>query len=159
MSLSSQLHFILSWLWSIWNTDLRIFLIGVGHTYYGYKNARFRQPISDMIRDGWIKTTVLSDSTGDARGYAWWFFISGFMMCILGLVLFHYIRAADGHHRPAPISFALLIMPLSILGLLAQPEGGWRLVTMEAIYVLYANYNYYKRSLKTPATTSPSKKN
>lgn len=80
-------------------------------------------------------------------------------MCILGLVLFQYIRTADGHYRPAPISFALLSIPLSILGFLAQPEGGWWLVTMEATYVLYANYKYYQRRLKAPATISPKRSN
>jgi hypothetical protein len=159
MSPPSKLRSILSWLWSLWNTGLRVFLIGVGHTHYGYRDAQLRQPISDMIREGWIRTIVPSDMAAAARGYSWWFFVSGFNMCILGLVLFQSIRTADGHVRPAPISFALLSIPLSILGFLAQPEGGWWLVTMEATYVLYANYKYYKRSSKTPATISPKKIN
>ena len=158
MSFSSTLLFILSWLWSVWNTGLRVFLIGVGHTHYGYKDPLLRQPISDMIREGWFKTIVPSDTTAAAaRGYSWWFFVSGFNTCILGLILFQYIRPADGSYRPAPILFGLLSIPLSILGFLAQPEGGWWLLTMEAVYVLYANYKHYQRSSKTLATISPTK--
>jgi hypothetical protein len=151
--MSTTFRSILSWFWSLWNTGSRLFLLGIGHTHYGYKNSQFRQPILDMIREGWIKTIK---PTAAARGYSWWFFVSGFNMCILGLVVFHYLRTTDGDRRPAPISFAILSIVLSILGLLAQPEGGWWLLTMEAFYVLYANYSY-QRSSQTPIARSQKK--
>jgi hypothetical protein len=104
-----------------------------------------------MIREGWINT-IESTANAAARGYAWWFFISGFNTCILGLVLFHYIRTTDGSSHPAPVLFALLSILLSILGILVQPEMGWWLLTLEALYVLYANYCY-----QCPSQTSQKK--
>lgn len=76
MSFPSMFRSMFLWRWSIWNTGLRVFLIGVGHTHYGHKDARLWQPISDMIQEGWFKTIVPTDTGGAVRGYSWWFFVS-----------------------------------------------------------------------------------
>ena len=109
-----------------------IFLIitGIIHILVGL--ALGKEAYLAIVRDGLINAV----SNDYAREFAFWFFICGIFIILLGQILHHYIKRDQ---KPAPLSFGYSLLILTIFGCIAEPVSGFWLFLPQALIIIFAN--------------------
>jgi hypothetical protein len=84
-----------------------------------------------------ISSGFVNAVSGDfGRWFAFWFFICGVFIIILGQVVHHYIQHEQ---RPAPASLGWTLLVLSVFICIAEPVSGSWLFIPQALIIIFAN--------------------
>jgi hypothetical protein len=84
-----------------------------------------------------ISSGFVNAVAGDfGRWFAFWFFICGVFIIILGQVVHHYIQRDQ---RPAPVSLGWTLLVLSAFICIAEPVSGSWLFIPQALIIIFAN--------------------
>lgn len=94
--------------------------IGVVHTLVGL--AFFGDVAGPILRDGVFNT--VGPHTSPDRGIAFWYFMNGFLVLIVGGLLHHLERAGVG----APRFLAWSLLGLAVVGCVMIPASGFWLL-------------------------------
>ena len=115
----------------IWNySGIFLIITGIIHILVGL--ALGKEAYLAIVRDGLINAV----SHDYAREFAFWFFICGIFIILLGQILHHYIKRDQ---KPAPLSFGYSLLILTIFGCIAEPVSGFWLFLPQALIIIFAN--------------------
>jgi uncharacterized membrane protein YecN with MAPEG domain len=109
-----------------------IFLIATGIIHTIVAIALGKDIYLEIIRDGVINVT----SQDFTRSFAFWFFICGIFIILLGQVLHYYIKREQ---KPAPLFFGYSMLVLTIFGCIIEPISGFWLFLPQALIIIVAN--------------------
>jgi hypothetical protein len=109
-----------------------IFLIATGILHSCTTIAIFSKVLWAMLKEG-LLNSVGEDFT---RGCAFWGFMFGIMLILLGYVMHYHIKKEQ---KPAPIFWGYWLLVLSVIGCIIMPISGFWLVIPQALIIFIAN--------------------
>ena len=110
-------------------------LVGIGllHTVFGVVRFGFRQAVlGDMLREG-LFNTIRSSVDDPLRAAAFWFFVVGFALMLIGSVIDRLERLG----QPLPRSTAWGFACLTVVCLVVIPRSGFWFIIPPAVGMLY----------------------
>ena len=109
-----------------------IFLIATGIIHSCAVGAMFGKVLWAMLKDG-LFNAVGEDFT---RGCAFWGFLFGVMLILLGHVMHYYIK---NERKPPPVLWGYWLSGLGVIGCIIFPVSGFWLVIPQALIIIVAN--------------------
>ena len=110
-----------------------IFLIATGIIHSCAVGVMFSTALWAMLKDG-LFNAVGEDFT---RGCAFWSFLFGIMLILLGYVMHYYVKQEQ---KPAPIFWGYWLLGLGVIGCIIMPISGFWLVIPQAFIILFAKW-------------------
>ena len=120
-----------------------ILLIATGTLHTIVAIALFGDYLWNIVKDV-LSSTLESDDV--SQGLAFWFFVLGFFIIILGQILHHYIKKEQ---QPAPKSLGYWLLGLGVIGGVIVPVSGFWLFIPQALIILFAKGKQADPSLRS----------
>jgi len=109
-----------------------VLLVATGILHTVVAIALFKDYLWSIIKN-LLSGTLQSDNL--SQGLAFWFFVLGFFVIILGQVLHYYIKKEQ---QPAPKLLGYWLLGLGIIGGIIVPVSGFWLFIPQALIILFA---------------------